>query len=180
MFVSAGNKEIFKDVLPIGVGSINATMSINKLCLFHKPEFLLFFGSAGSYGKHDILDVVESSSSANIELSFLEDNSYTPLDNACRNDINFCKNDSIVNSSNYITTNPNLGSKLLDYGIALENMEFFSIMSVAKEFKIPVGGVFVITNKTNKNAHEDYEKNIYQAMSILNNQISRFKKKLYK
>jgi len=38
-------------------------------------------------------------------------------------------------------------------------MEFFSILSVAKEFEIPVAGIFVITNYTNENAHEDFIKN---------------------
>jgi nucleoside phosphorylase len=47
----------------------------------------------------------------------------------------------------------------LDNGVGIENMEFFSILSVAKEFEIPVAGIFVITNYTNENAHEDFLKN---------------------
>ena len=46
-------------------------------------------------------------------------------------------------------------------------MEFFSLVQIAKEFDIPVAGVFVITNYTNKNAHEDFTKNHKLAMDKL-------------
>ena len=46
-------------------------------------------------------------------------------------------------------------------------MEFFSILSVAKEFEIPVAGIFVITNYTNENAHEDFMRNHEEAMKKL-------------
>jgi nucleoside phosphorylase len=55
----------------------------------------------------------------------------------------------------------------LDYGVGIENMEFFSILSVAKEFEIPVAGIFVVTNYTNENAHEDFLKNHKEAMEKL-------------
>ena len=42
------------------VGLIETTMNITRLCLFDKPEFLLFVGTAGSYGNHKIFDIVES------------------------------------------------------------------------------------------------------------------------
>lgn len=60
------------------------------------------------------------------------------------------RNDTIVNSSNYITTNSELASNYNNYGIGIENMEFFSVVQVAREFEIPVAGIFVITNYTNK------------------------------
>ena len=173
MLISSGNKEVFKGATPIGIGLIEASINLSKICLFDKPEFLLFFGSAGSYGKYDIFDVVESSSSANVELSFLNDDSYTPIDNACDNEINFCKNETIVNSSNYITTNFELSKKYNDYGMGIENMEFFAIMMVAKVFEIPVGGVFVVSNFCDKNAHNDYHKNMQKTMEILNSRINK-------
>lgn len=167
MLISSGNKEIFKDVHPMGVGLIETSINLSRVCLFNKPDFLLFYGSAGSYGKYDVFDVVESSSSSNVELSFLQDNSYTPIDNACDSEVNFCKNETIVNSSNYITTNFELAKKYNDYGIGIENMEFFAIMMVAKAFDIPVGGIFVISNFCNLDAHSDYQKNIKKTMKIL-------------
>ncbi len=173
MLISSGNKEVFNGVHPIGIGLIETSINLSRICLFNKPDFLLFFGSAGSYGKYNVFDVVESSSSANIELSFLQDDSYTPINNACDNEINFCKNETIVNSSNYITTNFELAKKYNDYGIGIENMEFFSIMMVAKAFEIPVGGVFVISNLCDKNAHDDYLKNMQKTMHILNSKINK-------
>ncbi len=46
-------------------------------------------------------------------------------------------------------------------------MEFFSVLKVAQEFNIPAGGVFCITNYTNKNAHEDFLKNHEKAKELL-------------
>ena len=37
-------------------------------------------------------------------------------------------------------------------------MEFFSVLKTAKEFNIPVKGIFVVTNYCNKNAHSEYIK----------------------
>ena len=46
-------------------------------------------------------------------------------------------------------------------------MEFFSVLSVAKEFEIPAFGIFVVTNYTDSNAHEDFVKNHKSAMEKL-------------
>ena len=46
-------------------------------------------------------------------------------------------------------------------------MEYFSILSVAKEFEIPVAGIFIVTNYTNENAHEDFLKNHQEAKEKL-------------
>ena len=50
-------------------------------------------------------------------------------------------------------------------------MEFFSVLSVAKEFEIPVAGIFVVTNYTNENAHDDFIKNHKEAMEKLTNYL---------
>jgi hypothetical protein len=46
-------------------------------------------------------------------------------------------------------------------------MEFYSCLSVAKEFGIDVGGVFIVTNYTNQNAHQDFMSNRVEAMEKL-------------
>lgn len=167
MIVCAGRNETFKFAHPIGVGLIESAINLTKLCLFDKPEYLLFIGSAGSYGNHNIFDIVESKRASNIELGFLTQSAYTPLDNVLESDNNFVKNDTIVNSSNYISTDEKLTKEFNDYGVGIENMEFFSILSVAKQFEIPVAGIFIVTNYTNENAHEDFMKNHKEAMEKL-------------
>ena len=159
MIVCAGNNETFKYATPIGVGLINSAINLTRMCLFDKPEYLLFIGSAGSYGNYNIGDIVESKRASNIELAFLSGDAYTPLDNVLESDNKFVRNDTIVNSSNYISTNKELTSNFNEYGIGIENMEFYSVLQVAKEFEIPVAGIFVITNYTDENAHEDFMKN---------------------
>ncbi len=164
MLISAGNNETFKFAHPIGVGLIDSAINLTKLCLLDRPEFLIFIGSAGSYSKEfEIFDIIESFSASNVELSFLENNSYTPIDNV----VSLKENSIIVNSSNYISTNFDLSQKFKNFNIKLENMEFFSVLKVAQEFEISVKGIFVVTNYTDKNAHNDFIKNHNQAMEKL-------------
>ena len=171
MIVCAGRNETFPFAHPIGVGLIESSINLTRICLFDKPDFLLFIGSAGSYGEHKIFDIVESKRASNIELGFLTQSAYTPLDNVLESENKFARNDTIVNSSNYISTNKELTKKYLEYGIGAENMEYFSVLSVAKEFEIPVAGIFVITNFTDENAHEDFMKNHKTAMEKLTNYL---------
>ncbi|OCL84224.1 phosphorylase family protein [Arcobacter porcinus] len=167
MIVCAGRNERFQFAKEIGVGLIESSINLTKICLFNRPEFILFIGSAGSYGKHNIFDIVESKSASNVELSYVQNLSYTPLDNIIEIGTNFTKSEVIVNSSNYISTNKELSKEFMDYNLELENMEFFSVLSVAKEFEIPAFGIFVVTNYTDENAHEDFVKNHNLAMQKL-------------
>ena len=167
MIVSAGRNETFPFAQTLGVGLVESAINLTKICLFNRPEYILFIGSAGSYGKYNIFDIIESKNSSNVELSFLENFSYTPIDNAIRIDTKLTSSEIVVNSSNYISTNKNLSSQFLEFDIDLENMEFFSVLSVAKEFEIPAFGIFVVTNYTNENAHNDFIKNHKEAMKIL-------------
>jgi len=177
MIICAGNNETFDFATPIGVGLIESAMNLTRLCLFDKPEFLLFIGSAGSYGEADIFDIIESKTASNIELGFLSNDAYTPLDNVISaNETN--KKDIIVNSSNYISTNEELTKKFLKLGIGIENMEFFSVLKIAQEFGIPAGGVFCITNYTNKNAHEDFIINHEEAKKLLSEHVKKRIKEL--
>lgn len=158
MIICAGNNESFDFAHPTGVGLVETAMNLTRLCLFDKPEFLLFVGTAGSYGGHGLLDIVESKTAANIELAFLEKKAYTPLDNVVSAQTEN-KREIIVNSSNYICTDAELGRGYLKLGIGIENMEFFSVLRIAREFGIPAGGIFCITNYCDANAHADFVKN---------------------
>ena len=108
MIICAGRNETFAFAHPIGVGLIESAINLTRMCLFDKPDFLLFVGSAGSYGEHQIFDIVESKRASNIELGFLTQSAYTPLDNVLESENKFARNDTIVNSSNYISTNEEL------------------------------------------------------------------------
>jgi len=167
MIVCAGDNETFPFATPIGVGLIDSAINLTRLCLFDKPDYIIFVGSAGSYGEYDIFDIVQSSDASNIELSFFSDDCYTPIDNVLKSENIKLKSDTIVNSSNYITTNETLAKEFNQYNIGIENMEFYSVAKVAKEFDIDLKGIFVVTNYTNKNAHKDFVKNHTKAMDTL-------------
>jgi nucleoside phosphorylase len=47
-------------------------------------------------------------------------------------------------------------------------MEFFAVMKVAQFYKISAGGIFVVTNHCDENAHDDFLKNQKEAMAKLN------------
>jgi nucleoside phosphorylase len=155
MILCAGNNETFDFATPIGVGLIDSTINLTRHCLVHKPEFLLFVGSAGSYGEYKIHDIVESKTAANIELGFLDKSAYTPIDNVVSAQTEAIK-DVIVNSSNYITMSERAMEQMRALGMGIENMEFFAVMRVAQVFGIPAGGVFCITNYCDANAHRDF------------------------
>ena len=166
MIFCAGDIESFEFATPIGIGLIDSAINLSRVCIMNPPEFILFVGSAGSYGKHKIFDIVRSKSASNIENSFFNANSYTPLNNIVSTSLDISK-DVIINSSNYITRDLSLNQKYLDLNILLENMEFYSVIKVAKEFNIPVGGVFIVTNYCDTNAHQDFIKNHKEAMDRL-------------
>lgn len=168
MIICAGNNETFNFAYPIGVGLIQSAINLTRLALFDKPDFLLFVGSAGSYGNHNIFDIVHSKTASNIELCFLNNSCYTPLDNVISTEESpKVPRETIVNSSNYISTCKEFSQKMLSLHVELENMEFFSVLSVAKEFNIPAAGIFIVTNYCDSFAHRDFLSNHEKAKSLL-------------
>ncbi|WP_458700572.1 purine-nucleoside phosphorylase [Sulfurospirillum sp. 1307] len=170
MIVCAGRNEIFDFAKPIGVGLVESSINLTKLIISNKPDSFLFVGSAGSYGKHNIFDIIHSKTASNIELGYLENKCYTPLKNTISTD-NLDnvprETKNIINSSNYITTNKHSSNEFLKLGLSAENMEFFSIVSVGREFGIPVSGIFIITNYCYENAHEEFISNHTKAKQLL-------------
>lgn len=163
MIVCAGDIEQFDFATPIGIGMVNTAINLTRLCLLNPPEFLLFVGTAGSYGNHEIFDIVESRTAANIENGFFTHGAYTPVDNVVSTAEEVSR-ETIINSSNYITTDPTLSPHYLKQNISLENMEFFAILKVAQELQIPAGGVFIVTNYCDKDAHKTFVSNHKEAM----------------
>lgn len=129
------------------------------------PSEIIFIGSAGLYKEGKIFEIYESSVATNIEISSLENKSYSPIENEIASVVprGTCK----VNSSNFITTDQNLARELFDCGYFLENMEFFAVLKVAQKFQIPAYGIFVATNLCDENAHTDFIKNHEQAKKEL-------------
>ena len=155
MMICAGEKEQFNFAIPVGIGMTDIAINLTRLCLSHKPDFLFFVGTAGSYGEKKLFDIVESKTATNIENSFFTGKSYTPIDNmvSTADDVS---RETIINSSNYITTDANLSKYYLEKNIHLENMEYYAVLKVAKSFRIPAAGLFVVTNYCNENAHKDF------------------------
>jgi len=169
MIISAGKTEIFEFATPVGVGLIECSMNLTKICSEQRPKELIFVGSAGSYGELNIFELFTSYRATNVEVSALECKAYTPISSSTDSlSKHIPKNSLTVNSSNYITTDEASAKAFLKSGLSAENMEFFSVLSVAKAFGIPSFGAFVVTNYCDKNAHDDYIKNIKIAKEILN------------
>ena len=172
MFICAGESETFAFAKPMGIGMVDMSINLTKLCIENKPSFIFFVGTAGSYGEHNIFDIVESKTAANIENSFFNARAYTPIDNVVSTAEDVSR-ETIVNSSNYITTDESLSKHYLSNNIQLENMEFFAVLKVAKAFNIPVAGAFIVTNYCNAKAHQTFLDNHTEAMKRLTTYIRR-------
>jgi nucleoside phosphorylase len=166
MFICAGESETFDFAKPMGIGMIDMTMNLTAYLEKEKPPFLMFVGTAGSYGEHKIFDIVPSKVATNIENSFFNASAYTPIDNmvSVSEDVS---RETIVNSSNYITTDKSLCEHYLERGIGLENMEFYAVMKVAQKYRVPVVGMFIVTNYCNQKAYRDFLDNHKEAMARL-------------
>jgi len=172
MIICAGKTEQFDFAVPVGIGMIEVAMNLTRICMAEKPKFLLFVGTAGSYGEKKVFDIVESKTAANIENSFFTGGSYTPIDNVVSTTDDVSR-ETLVNSSNYITTDKSIGKHYLAQNIHLENMEYFAVLKVAQSFGISAGGVFIVTNYCDENAHEDFLKNQKEAMDKLSAYIKK-------
>jgi len=174
VFICAGKSEQFDFAIPVGIGMTDVAITLTRLCIAQKPEFLFFVGTAGSYGEKNIFDIVESKTASNIENSFFNAKAYTPIDNLVSTAEDVSR-ETIVNSSHYITTDKSLGQQYLSKNIHLENMEYYAVLKVAKTFEIPAAGIFIVTNYCDENAHKDFLKNHKEAMQRLTQYIKEKK-----
>ncbi len=171
MLLCAGRNETLKGAIPIGVGLIESAINLTRMCLKNPhAESLIFIGSAGSYSPEiELLSVFESVCGYQIEESFSHLNSYTPLDNSIQIET---KEEALfervcVNSSNYIHTSEMFAKKMAQKGVLLENMEFFSVLSVAKAFSLKAKGIFCVSNYVGLNAHKEFKENHAKVKQIL-------------
>lgn len=176
MFICAGESEQFVFAKNIGIGLIDSAIGLTKICLQYAPKELVFLGSAGCYNPNwNIGSMAYSYTATQIELSFLDDHAYTPIDNSVGLEINnnvshetFIQGlhneiqklpQVVVNSSNYITNTDQYNIMMYHANITLENMEFFSVLKVAQYFQIPCIGIFCVSNFVGKNAHNEFMQN---------------------
>ena len=163
MFVCAGSIETFAFAKPIGIGMVEAAASVACLCEQARPETIVFVGTAGSYGRYGLLEIVEAHAAVQIEIAALRAQAYTPMHDfityrSGNYQIGYSADVSretspIVNSSNYITTDAYAAETMLARGIDLENMEFFSVLATAARYGIPAKGIFIVTNYCREDAH---------------------------
>lgn len=116
MFVCARGENI-GFAREIGVGIVESSIALTSLILRENPQYLIFTGSAGAYDKRiNLLDIFASNSATQIESSFTQGESYTPLDNKIEivsyetlpnQNVDFGK-DSSVNLSANLSANPTI------------------------------------------------------------------------
>lgn len=193
LIVCAGKNEVFSFAKSIGVGLIEASMGLTRLCLEKKPKKIIFIGTCGLYNKPlendlnsrnfadkslmsekneskratNLLEIYETRHAFNIETSKILSSFYSPAE--CEINLNVSYETKKCNSSNYICTDENIAASFASLGLELENMEAFAVLSVARHFKIPATCFLCATNFCDKNAHEFFLKNHAQAKKNLEN-----------
>lgn len=158
MIVCAGGNENFKFAKSVGIGLIES--SINLSILISKNtniKEIIFIGTCGIYKNGNILDIYESSHAFNLEYAHLFNDFYTPANYEIN--LNVSQETFKINSSNYICNDEKASLKFADFGLDFENMEAFSILSVAKKFNIKAKLILCATNFCNKFAHEEFLSN---------------------
>ncbi|MBS4407576.1 purine-nucleoside phosphorylase [Campylobacter vulpis] len=168
MIICAGGNENFSFAKAIGIGLVESAFNLTKICLEYRPKKLIFIGTCGLYEKGEILQIYESSHAFNIEFSKLS-NFYSPA----KTEICLEKSAYKINSSNYICADKNAALKLTNLGLDIENMEAFSVLSVAKNFNINAKCFLCATNFCDENAHEDFIKNHQKAKEKLTKLIKQ-------
>lgn len=155
MVYCAGGNEHLPFAKSIGVGLVEVARGLTCSILQDSPSELVFVGTCGAYSRQTpLLEIFESKSASQIELSYLQQQSYTPLDNLITLENSSLEN--TVNSSNYITLESKWAKQFLSLGISYENMEFFAFLQIAKFYGLPALGIFCVTNHIHKNAHEEF------------------------
>jgi len=179
VIVCAGRSESFDFVRAVGVGLVESTINLTQICEREKPKNIVFIGTCGLYdltAEDKIGQILLSCEAVNLEISALFRQSYGVFDGrvSAVNSANFdefaqivSRETDVINSSNFITTDAQASKEFLSQGLAAENMEFFSILSVANAYDLPCFGVFVATNFCNSAAHEDFVKNHESAKMTL-------------
>ncbi|PAF45628.1 purine-nucleoside phosphorylase [Helicobacter sp. 11S02629-2] len=174
--------ETFSFAHPIGIGLVQSAINLTRYCLMNPSlDSIVFVGSAGSYDKNlKIGDICLSTSAFNIESCFIKGECYTPL--ACHVALENLELKSLeplnlpklqVNSSNYITNIDSLNTAFINANIALENMEFFSVLSVAQSFNLPAFGIFGITNYVGKDAFSEFRTNHASIKKLLESFVQK-------
>lgn len=169
MIVCAGSSESFLFAVSIGIGMIDSAINLTKIIALRQPKNIIFIGTAGLYKEGEILNIYESDKASNTEISFLNNQSYTPIE---RNIESIVSRETIItNSSNFITTDEKSSNTFFEHGYFMENMEFYSVLKVCNYFNIPAYGIFATTNFCNQKAHEDFIKNHSKAKQLLKDYV---------
>ena len=111
MIICAGESEQFDFALPVGIGMTDVAINLTTFMFVPKTKiYIVRRYSRFVWGK-EIFDIVESKTAANIENSFFTGGSYTPIDNMVSTAEDVSR-ETIVNTSNYITTNKSVGKAI--------------------------------------------------------------------
>lgn len=79
MIVCAGASESFEFAKSIGIGLIEPAINLTNAVSNELPKWILFIGTAGSYGGVKVGSLCLCQSATNIEISSLLGLSYTPI-----------------------------------------------------------------------------------------------------
>ncbi|BCX78615.1 purine-nucleoside phosphorylase [Campylobacter sp. 19-13652] len=177
MIVCAGASESFEFAKSIGIGLVEPAINLTNTVSNTMPKWILFVGTAGSYGSIKVGSICLCQNAVNIEISSLLELSYTPINTSVitklpehtntLTDTNNILTDVVCNSSNFITKDSAMADKFIKMGIDIENMELYSVFSVARKFDIPCAGLLYVTNLCDTNAHNDFIKNHETAKKAL-------------
>ncbi|NDJ27143.1 purine-nucleoside phosphorylase [Campylobacter sp. MIT 12-8780] len=170
MILCAGGNENFSFAKSIGIGLIEPCLKLPLLLQEFKPSKLVFIGTCGLYDEKDeLLQIYQSQHAFNVEFSKLSNAFYSPaqceiswhkkLEKKESNETlaEFVSQETFKsNSSNYICADKKAAAEFLKLGLRLENMEIFSLLSVAKFYDIELSCFLCASNYCDEKAHQSF------------------------
>ena len=166
LIVCAGAMESFEFAKAIGIGLVESAINLTEILLNldNLPKKIIFIGSCGLYTDDKLLEIYKSNLAFNYEIAGIIGVGYTPI---ISNKPQVSQETNRINSSNFITKSRDISKKFKNLGFIAENMEAYSVQSVANKFNIDFEFILCATNYCNENAHNDFIQNYPKAKKII-------------
>ena len=161
--------EQFAPVIHTGVGKLNAAIKLYEAILFHQPELVINYGTAGSVGdKHGLLKV-DTFIQRDMDVRGLGvPRGVTPFENNQK--LPDVKGVVLASGDSFVTDSER-HLEGLDIKIDLIDMEAYALHKVCEHHNIAFECYKYVTDSTDEDASEDWTENVAKGAELFINTL---------